>query len=272
MDGLAFFPVGGNLENCGATKSAVGEQHFFAEGTFPSGGDDVSGHTGEFCVATVIGTIEHERNKGGACGNDFVAKLACEIVAEGGGAHFGDGQTTGGDDEDRCAKFSRCSTQDEFGGAGHFGDAGIEEDLNFRGAAFGFEVIGDVVCGVVAEELAKSFFVVRDAMFFDQCQEIMRSKASQGGLGEVRIGGKEIFGCGVNVGEIAAATARDQNLFADAVGMFDHGYAAAAFAGFDGTEKACGTGAENQYVEGAGQMDLTIEIDEERCISRVSLG
>ena len=82
-------------------------------------------------------------------------------------------------------------------------------------------------------------------MLLDECQEIMRSKASQGGFGEVRIGGKEIFGCGVNVGEIAAAAAGDENLFADAVGMFDHSDAAAAFAGFDGTEKACGAGAED---------------------------
>ena len=105
VDGLALFPVGRDLENGGTTQSAMSEEHFFAEGTLPSGGDDVSGHTGEFCVATAVGTTEDERNKGGARGNDFVAELACEVVAEGGGAHFGNGQATRGDDEDRCTKF-----------------------------------------------------------------------------------------------------------------------------------------------------------------------
>ncbi len=223
----------------------MSEEHFFAEGTFPSGGDDISGHTGEFSVATVVGTIEDERNKRAARGNDVVAELACEVVAEGGGAHFGDGQATRGDDEDRSAKFCRVRVQDKFGGAGHVGDAGIEEDLNFGGVAFRFEEASDVVGGMVAEELAKSFFVVRDAMLLNQCQKIMRSKASQGGFGEVRIGGKKIFGCGVNVSEIAAAAAGDEDFFADAVGMFDHSDAAAAFAGFDGTEKTCGTGTED---------------------------
>ena len=52
--------------------------------------------------------------------------------------------------------------------AGDLGDLGVQENLYVGGAAFGFEHVGDVAGGVVAEELAERFFVVGDAMFFDE--------------------------------------------------------------------------------------------------------
>jgi len=90
MDGLAFFPVGGDLENRRAAEAAMGEEHFFAEGVFVGRGDDFGGDAGKFGVAVVVGAIEDERNEGGARGDDFVAELAGQVVAEGSGAHFGD--------------------------------------------------------------------------------------------------------------------------------------------------------------------------------------
>ena len=59
------------------------------------------------------------------------------------------------------------------------------------------------------------------------------------------IGGEEVIRGGVNVGEIAAATAGDEDFFADAVGVFKDGDAAAAVAGFDGTKEAGGASAED---------------------------
>jgi hypothetical protein len=61
----------------------------------------------------------------------------------------------------------------------------------------------------------------------------------------VGIGGKEVFRRGMNVCEIAAAAAGDEDFLANAVGMFDYCDAAAALACLDGAEEAGGAGAEN---------------------------
>jgi len=93
-------------------------------------------------------------------------------------------------------------------------------------------------------------------MLLDQGDEIGGSVAGQGGFGEVRIVGVEIFGGGVEVGEVAAASPGDEDLFADAVGVFDDGDAASTFAGFEGAKKAGGASAKDQDVEGMGQSGL----------------
>jgi hypothetical protein len=124
------------------------------------------------------------------------------------------------------------------------------------GAAFGFEHGGDVGGGVIAEELAKSFFVVGDAMFFEEGEKVGGSVAREGGFCEVRIGGDKVFGRGVNVGEVAAASTGDENFFADAVGVLDDSDATAAVGGFNSAEEAGGACAEDQSVEGMGQKSL----------------
>lgn len=107
LNGLGFLPVGGNLEYGGTAETAMGEKHFFAKGIFPGGGDDLGGDSRQLGIAMMIGTIEHERNESGACGNDFVLELASKVVAERSGAHFGDGEAAGGDDKDGSAEFGR---------------------------------------------------------------------------------------------------------------------------------------------------------------------
>ena len=54
----------------------------------------------------------------------------------------------------------------------------------------------------------------------------------------------------MQVGEIAAPAAGDEDLLADAIGMLQHGDPAATFAGFDGTHQAGRAAAENDHVEG----------------------
>ena len=80
-------------------------------------------------------------------------------------------------------------------------------------------------------------------MLFEEREEIGGSVTGQNGFGEVGIGGEEVVGSGVQVGEIAAASSGDENFLADAVGMFEDSDAAAAVGGFDGGEEAGGTGA-----------------------------
>jgi hypothetical protein len=64
----------------------------------------------------------------------------------------------------------------------------------------------------------------------------------------VRVGGEEIFWGGVQVGEIAAATAGDEDFFAGALRAFEEGDAFAALPCFGGAEEAGGAGAEDDGV------------------------
>jgi hypothetical protein len=71
------------------------------------------------------------------------------------------------------------------------------------------------------------------------------------------IGREKIFGSAVEVGEIAAASAGDEDLLAETVGVFEDCDAASALAGFDGTHQTCRAAAENQCVEMMGHVGLS---------------
>src|ERR1019366_4571426 len=62
------------------------------------------------------------------------------------------------------------------------------------------------------------------------------------------IRGNEILRAGVQIGEIAAAAARDQNFLADAIRVFEDQDASSARAGFDGTHQPGRTGSQNDGV------------------------
>jgi hypothetical protein len=89
-------------------------------------------------------------------------------------------------------------------------------------------------------------------MFFHEGDEVIRRVSGQRGFCEVRIGGDEIFGHAMNVREVAATSAGDEDFFADAVGMIEKGDAASALAGFDGAHESGGACAEDEGVEGMG--------------------
>jgi hypothetical protein len=131
----------------------------------------------------------------------------------------------------------------------HFVYSYIAADFDFGVAAFLFQHRGNVARGSVAKELAKLFLVIRDAMFFHQSQEIRRSITGERRLGEVTIMRKKIIRGGVQVGEVAAAAAGDQNLPADSIRALQHEDTPTALAGFDGTHQAGGTSSENDDVE-----------------------
>jgi hypothetical protein len=73
--------------------------------------------------------------------------------------------------------------------------------------------------------------------------------AGQGRLGKVGIGGEEVVGAGVQVGEVAAAAAGDKDLLAGLVTALEYRNAAAAAAGFNGGHEARGASAEDENVE-----------------------
>ncbi len=53
----------------------------------------------------------------------------------------------------------------------------------------------------------------------------------------------------MKVGEVAASTARDQDLLADPFGMIEQNNTAPALAGLDSTHQASRTGADYDHVE-----------------------
>ena len=75
----------------------------------------------------------------------------------------------------------------------------------------------------------------------------------------MRIGGDKVFGCGVNIGEIATASAGNQDFLANAIGALQHGDAPSAFAGLHGTEQPGVSGAENQSVKFVDQGSISSE-------------
>jgi hypothetical protein len=254
---LAFLPIGGDLENGGSTEAAMGEEHFFAEPSFAGAGDDFGGDSGELGIALIIGSMEDERDERGTRGNNFVTELAGEVVAERGGAHFGDGETASGDDKSRRAEFVARRAQNKFAEALDFRDARVQKNLDLSGATFGFEKIGDFRRGVIAEELAERFFVIGDAALFDEGDEILWRVARERGFCEMGIGGEEIFGSGVEIGKVAATSTGDEDFFADAIGEFNDGDAAATLSSLEGAEKSGGTGTEDEDVKGTGQKYLS---------------
>jgi hypothetical protein len=193
--------------------------------------------------------MKDERHESGTGCDNVQAELAGEVVAETGGAHFGDGDSAGGDDEGGRAIFGGVSAHGERGVAPDFADFGINYDFYIGVPAFRFEHADDLSGGIVAEELAESFLMIRNAVLFDEGDEIGRGVTREGGLGEMRICGEEVFRLGVEIREVAAAAAGDEDFFADFIGAFEKDYATAALSGFDGAHQAGGTGAQNDYIE-----------------------
>jgi hypothetical protein len=68
----------------------------------------------------------------------------------------------------------------------------------------------------------------------------------------VGVFGEEVLGAAVEVGEVGAAAAGDEDLFADALGVVEQKDAAAATAGGGGTHKAGSAGSEDEDIEVRG--------------------
>src|SRR6266567_2615765 len=149
--------------------------------------------------------------------------------------------------------------------APHLADSALRKNLHSCSATFRFQQFNNVLRGTVAEELTERFLVIRDAMLFHQRDEVRGRVAGQRGLCEVFIRGYEIFRLAMNVGEITAPSARDQDLLPDSVGMLQHGDAPPAFAGLDGAEESRCSAAQNQSVKLAHQEEISRERESAIC-------
>jgi hypothetical protein len=105
-------------------------------------------------------------------------------------------------------------------------------------------------------------------MLFDQRNEIRGRVPCQRGFREVFICGNEILRLAMNVGEITAPPAGDQNLLPDSIGALKHGDTPPAFAGLYRAKQTGGPSAKNQGVKFAHQE--CVSLDSEAADGRVS--
>ncbi len=283
--GVAVAEIAGDLEDGGAAEASVGEEELLAEGwrcgatdlamgiaRAVSGvsvagvsrcrrGDHFGGDAGDFAPESEVGWWKGEGNEGGSGGDDGDLEVPGDLVADAGGADLGDGEAAGGDDEGLGAEVFGLAVSvggDDEPGSGVRGgdDLGAELELDVAGGgALALEEGDDVLGGAVAEELAEGLLVPGDAVMLDEGEEVLRGVAGEGGAGEVRIGGEEVFGLGVEVGEVGAAAAGDEDFAAGSVGVVKDEDLAAAAGGNGGAEEAGGSGAEDDDVW-LGQISL----------------
>jgi len=121
--------------------------------------------------------------------------------------------------------------------------------LHSCGTTLGFEQFHNILCGTVAKKLAERLLVIRNVVFFTQREEVGSLVPRQDGFREWGVWGLEMFRPAMEVGEIAAASAGDENLFADPVGSFQDRDAASAFARLDRAHEPGGSGAQNYHIE-----------------------
>ena len=127
--------------------------------------------------------------------------------------------------------------------------------MHVRPIAFDLEHVDDLRRTVVAEQLTERLFVIRDAVFFHQLDEILRGVAGEGGAAEMRIFRQVVFRLGVQVGEVAASATGDADLFAEPVIVLDQQRRFPALAGFSRAHHAGGAGTDDDNVEFALQRN-----------------
>ena len=119
-----------------------------------------------------------------------------------------------------------------------------------------FEHAGDIARRAVAEELSESFFVEGNAMLLDQSNKVGRCVAGQRRFREVWVRRDEIIRLAMNVGEIAASSARNKNFLARTVGAFDDRYSPSASSCLRRAHESRSSGPEDQDIKFVDHPDI----------------
>ena len=82
--------------------------------------------------------------------------------------------------------------------------------------------------------------MICNAVLFDKSDEIRRRMTCKRRLGKVRIAGDEVFWSAVNIREIAAAAAGDEDFLSGPLGTLEHGHAPPALSGLNGAHQPGG--------------------------------
>ena len=194
---------------------------------------------------------EGERHQGRPRLDDLVPEMPCDVIRETGGAKLGDRQPARREHKARRPRRLIAEGDMEETVAVLDGRGLAERGLDAAGLAFGQQHSDDLLRRSVAEQLAERLFVPGDPVPVDQSDEVRRFEPPQGRLGEMRIGRQEIRGRRANVGEIASASARNQDLAARLGRMIEEKDPASALPRKRGAKHPGRTGADNDCVKGA---------------------
>ena len=214
---FAIFPVGRNLQNGRTAQSAMGEEHFFAEGLMIRRGCHGRGNAREIAIEPVLSFGKHERHEGRPGRYNLESELTGELVAQRSRADFGDGKTACCNDQGGGAKFAGPGMDHEVRAVLNLPDSDAHKYFHTGVAALGLQHGGDVPCAAVAEKLAECFFVIRNAVLFDQGDEVRRRIAGKRRFGEVFVCADKFLRGAMEIREVAAAAAGDEDFLADAV-------------------------------------------------------
>lgn len=190
---------------------------------------------------------ESERNEAGAGRDDIKPELLGNLVGKARRPHLGDRFAASGHDEVLCGHdvvLALASQADlELTVMGNFAHVGFEPELRACLLHLRSQHGDDVFCRRVAEQLAEGFFMVGDAVFGHQRDEIPLRVTAERGFGEMRVLAEELRWRRAGVGKVAAPTARDADLFAWCFGVVHDQDAGACVAC---CHHASGTGPEDK--------------------------
>ena len=131
----------------------------------------------------------------------------------------------------------------------HFANPGAQKYFHAGRAALRFQHSRDLVGRAIAKKLAQRFFVIGDAVLFDQGDKVLRRVARQRRFREVGIRGNEILRLAIEIREITASAARNQDFLSGSFGVLQDRDAPAAFAGLDRAQQSRGACPDDQHVK-----------------------
>ncbi len=227
----------------------MGDQEVLAE-RLPAGADHAVGgqpaQLGE--PGRSLQGQRHQRR----CGLDHRGtELAGDAVAAVAGAGRRQRQPAGGDDQAWGGEIAERGRDHEGVLMDDRVDAAGGRDLHPGGGAFAHKEGDDDLPGAARRRTRlrpRLLLMVGDAMALDLAQEVLGAEARQRRGAEVRVGREVVLRAGVQVGEVAAAAAGDQDLAAQALGVVEHRDPPAPPTGGDGAPQPGRPTANDQRV------------------------
>ena len=160
--------------------------NIFSRKVVVRGNLDFRGDSRQIAILLAVLCPSTSGTSAGLVSLDLQAELAGDVISQRSRSKFWDRKSARGHDQDWRMKFAGLRANDEFVRAANFLNVAVQNNLYSRGAAFGFEHFHNILRGTVAEKLAERFLVIRNAVFFNQRDEVRRLVPGQRGFREVR--------------------------------------------------------------------------------------
>ena len=177
-------------------------------------------------------------------------ELAGDIIRKTGCAHFGYGKSAAGDHQPAGLEHAaRRADAETVTGPGDILDRRAQAQFSAGVVELTEQHVDDRAGTAITKELAQRLFMPGDIVPREPGDEILRGEARQSRLGEMRIGGNEISGGGVDIGEVTSSAARYPDLLGGAGGMINDQNPQTCFAGACAIEQARRTGPDDQGIK-----------------------